>query len=180
MTVSNPLLCTPPRFVEIVREFFGGQIDLDPCPNLASTVCAARECYRPECNGLVTPWTGRVYVNPPWGYDYLTEAKTLVPWLAKCAGEANHGAEIIAMIPTAPGSECWRDHVLPFVKAVCFVDTEGATPIFMAQPDGTAGEEVAVSFLYYGMKIERFAHGTNPLHSPFAGFASIGSVWRPA
>ena len=184
MTTSdrNPALCTPLPFIQFVRSFFNGVIDLDPCPNHTSHVGANRNLFRPEHDGLQEPWGAyRIFVNPPWGYDYTTDGMVLEPWLRKCAGEAMHGAEIITLVPTAPGSELWREHVFAYVKAICFVDTVGRTPIYLVKPDGTIGDDVPVSLLYYGHRVDRFAHGEHPRREGgFVGFNHLGSVWRPA
>jgi len=47
-----------------------GAIDLDPCSNSREipNVPAARH-YTYEDNGLVQPWEGRVFLNPPFGPD---------------------------------------------------------------------------------------------------------------
>ena len=47
-----------------------GAIDLDPCSNSREipNVPAARH-YTTQDNGLVLPWGGRVFLNPPFGHD---------------------------------------------------------------------------------------------------------------
>lgn len=185
---DNPLLCTPGLYVETVRRFFGGTIDVDPCPNRCSVVKATYEFYRPERDGLRDPWSmplfdelaasSRVFVNPPWGLDFETDGATLAPWLDKCAEEMKRGAEIVALVPTTPGSGCWRKHVLPVVKAICFVDD--TAPIRLVVDD-KAYAIVPVSFLYYGHRPNYFAHGTHPARGVgFEGFSRLGSVWVPA
>src|SRR4051794_31827362 len=57
---------TPDPYLDAVREVLGA-IDLDPasCPEAQGTVRAAR-IYTAEDDGLVLPWFGRVFVNPPY------------------------------------------------------------------------------------------------------------------
>ena len=53
---------TPP---ELVRSL--GAFDLDPCASrYQSQPLAAREYKLPEQNGLLLPWEGRVWCNPPY------------------------------------------------------------------------------------------------------------------
>ena len=53
---------TPP---ELVRSL--GAFDLDPCASHDQTQpLAAREYKLPEHNGLLEPWSGRVWCNPPY------------------------------------------------------------------------------------------------------------------
>lgn len=52
----------------LVREAFGGPIDLDPasCPAANRLIGAARYYTEAE-DGLSKPWEGNVYLNPPGG-----------------------------------------------------------------------------------------------------------------
>jgi hypothetical protein len=53
---------TPPELVEAMGEF-----DLDPCSSHRAERSFGRKQYRfPEENGLLLPWVGRVFVNPPF------------------------------------------------------------------------------------------------------------------
>jgi hypothetical protein len=66
---------TPPKYVKVVRQFFGGEIDFDPCSNEYSIVEAKVECRLPEQDGLQIKWDyPKIYVNPPYGIDH--ERKT--------------------------------------------------------------------------------------------------------
>lgn len=58
---------TPAKYIEAARSVMGG-IDLDPasCEMANRTVRAARY-YTKEDNGLMQPWHGRVWLNPPFG-----------------------------------------------------------------------------------------------------------------
>ncbi|MFA6922574.1 MAG: hypothetical protein WC216_12090, partial [Gallionella sp.] len=47
---------TPEKYVQAVREFFGGQIDLDPCSNKYSIVQAKVEYKLPIHDGLKVSW----------------------------------------------------------------------------------------------------------------------------
>lgn len=57
---------TPEKYIRLVREVMGA-IDLDPASNdyAQQTIRAARYFTR-EDNGLAQPWTGRVWLNPPY------------------------------------------------------------------------------------------------------------------
>jgi hypothetical protein len=47
---------TPEKYVNAVREFFGGDIDLDPCSNKYSIVKAKTEYLPPKHDGLRENW----------------------------------------------------------------------------------------------------------------------------
>ena len=57
---------TPGEYIELAREVMGG-IDLDPASNeyAQRTVQAARY-FTKDDDGLTQPWTGRVFLNPPY------------------------------------------------------------------------------------------------------------------
>lgn len=58
---------TPLYVIERAIEFFG-EIDLDPCaPDKLVPVVPARTIYTKADDGLVQPWSGRVWMNPPYG-----------------------------------------------------------------------------------------------------------------
>lgn len=56
----------PPGIGDMVREVFGGDIDLDPAScEQANTLIGAKKFY--SSDGLDRPWSGNVYLNPPGG-----------------------------------------------------------------------------------------------------------------
>lgn len=124
---------TPDWVLDAARETLGGTIQLDPC---GASSYEAREVRRPDGRlyrraitagwyatvtlaldggdartgphgGLVLPvdglscsWVGyRTFVNPPYN--------TLETWLTKCAGEAQSGATVIALIPVRTRRPWW-------------------------------------------------------------------------
>lgn len=58
---------TPPEIVEPCREVLGG-IELDPasCP-IANLIVKADRFYTEKEDGLVSPWDGKFFCNPPYG-----------------------------------------------------------------------------------------------------------------
>jgi len=82
---------TPEEVLVPVREFFGGQIPLDPCPNEWSTVDPAHTCV----DGLAEPWLWGAFVNPPW--------TGIVPWAQKAVAEREVGTrDILLWLPCYP------------------------------------------------------------------------------
>jgi ParB family chromosome partitioning protein len=57
---------TPPEYIQPAREVMGG-INLDPasCAGANVNVCAD-QFYDKAQNGLVQPWFGRIWMNPPY------------------------------------------------------------------------------------------------------------------
>ena len=57
---------TPPDIISAARDCMGG-IDLDPASNaIAQEIVQAEHYYTERDDGLTQPWTGRVWMNPPY------------------------------------------------------------------------------------------------------------------
>lgn len=113
---------TPPKYVNVVKKFFGGEIDFDPCSNEYSIVQAKVECRLPKQDGLTIEWNyPRIYVNPPYGND--KERKTTIKhWLSKCSSAyEDFGSEVLALIPVATNTGHWKRSVWSKARAVCFL-----------------------------------------------------------
>ena len=73
-----------------------GPFDLDPCsaPDPVLWPSAARHYTWPQQDGLALPWSGRVWVNPPYGRE-------LGRWMDRLAGHGRGTALIFARTETA-------------------------------------------------------------------------------
>jgi len=88
---------TPP---ELVRSL--GAFDLDPCAShYQSQPLAAREYKLPEQNGLLLPWEGRVWCNPPFSQ--------MKAWAARFSLHGN-GVMICPMRMQVKWSQVLFDH----------------------------------------------------------------------
>ena len=65
---------TPPNIFDALGLIF----DLDPCSPGPAHWVPARKIYTKEDDGLVQPWSGTVFMNPPFG-----RRNGHVPWLRK-------------------------------------------------------------------------------------------------
>ena len=68
---------TPPYIIEKL-----GPFDLDPCSPINRPWPTAKNHYTINDNGLMLPWDGKVWCNPPYGDQ-------AVRWLEKCALHGN-------------------------------------------------------------------------------------------
>ena len=111
---------TPPDFLRTL-----GSFDLDPCacdePRPWST--AARHIVANE-DGLSQSWTGRVWLNPPYG-------PATGRWLARLADHGDGIALVFARTDTA-----WFQGVAPRADALFFL----ASRLTFHRPSGTKGQ----------------------------------------
>ena len=106
---------TPPEILEAL-----GPFDLDPCAPISRPWPMAARHYTVQDDGLLKPWAGRVWLNPPYGL----EAER---WLRRLADHGNGIALIFARTETeAFFSQVWeRADALLFIRGrltFCRVD----------------------------------------------------------
>ena len=107
---------TPPDILSAL-----GPFDLDPCAPENRPWDTAKIHYTKDDNGLMLPWEGRVWCNPPYGnHTHL--------WLSRCAKHGNAIALIFARTETKTFfRHVWEkaDAILFIKDRLYFYDTEG-------------------------------------------------------
>ena len=68
---------------------------MDPCPLHATF------------DGLVVPWRGAVFVNPPYG-----RGNVIGPWIKKGWESAEAGATVVMLLPSRTDTRWWHDYVM--------------------------------------------------------------------
>ena len=79
---------TPPEIIKAL-----GPFDLDPCAPVVRPWDTAAKHFTIEDSGLMQPWDGRVWLNPPYGEE-------MWDWLNKMAAHCNGIALIFARTET--------------------------------------------------------------------------------
>lgn len=110
---------TPPYVIEALGEF-----DLDPCASVDRPWDTAKSHYTIEDDGLLQPWFGRVWCNPPYG-------PKLGPFLRKMAEHDNGIALVFARTET----RAFFDFVWNEATAIFFI--KGRLRFY--KPDGSMG-----------------------------------------
>ena len=119
-TTSSDEWYTPDYILSALGEF-----DLDPCaPD--KDFYTAKECYTKEDNGLVKPWYGRVWLNPPYS------RKLIAPFIMKMAKHGNGVALIFNRMDIA----LWHDVIFPTADAMLVL--KGRLKFY--RPDGSCGD----------------------------------------
>jgi ParB family chromosome partitioning protein len=149
---------TPPEIVQAVRAVLG-TIDLDPASTPeANAVVGAERIYTAADNGLVQPWAGRVYLNPPY------RSSLIEPFIARlrCCYEAGEVSAAIVLVNNATETE-WFAELAAITSAVCF--PKGRVRYW--RPDGAGpGALQGQAIAYVGKDTARF----------MAEFRSLGWV----
>lgn len=96
---------TPPEILKLL-----GPFDLDPCSPIVRPWDTASKHYSREDDGLLQPWRGRVWLNPPFGRE-------AVKWLRKMVG---HG-DGIALVPARTETAMFYECIWNVADAVCFL-----------------------------------------------------------
>jgi hypothetical protein len=135
-------------------------IDLDPCSNSREipNVPAARH-YTAQDNGLLKPWVGRVFLNPPFGYD-------VEDWFSKLFLERLEGrtTEAIVLWKSATETAAWKT----LTRLSCRVCFPSARVRFGGPGSAERkGPTFSPSLFYVGPRPERFEEA----------FRHIGDVW---
>jgi DNA N-6-adenine-methyltransferase (Dam) len=129
-----------------------GEVDLDPCWHPGSPV-RARVTYTVENDGLVQPWSGKTYLNPPYGRGIGTWVVKLVD-----AYEAGDVGEGIALVPARTDTKWFR---LLDAFPRCFVGGRLA----FSNHENSAPFPAAI--FYLGPNVERLAEV----------FGKLGEIW---
>jgi hypothetical protein len=134
-------------------------IDLDPASNSREipNVPAASH-YTAQENGLVQPWEGKIFLNPPFGPGVEV-------WFSKLFQErlAARTTEVIVLWKSATETAAWKTLTVLSCR-VCFPSAR----IHFTRPHGNeSGPTFSPALFYVGEKAEQFERV----------FAEIGKVW---
>jgi phage N-6-adenine-methyltransferase len=91
---------TPRSLFDELDRIFGG-FTLDPCATNANAKCA--RFYTREDDGLSQPWTGKVFMNPPYG-------RQIGKWVRKAWEESQAGALVVCLLPARVDTRWWHDY----------------------------------------------------------------------
>jgi site-specific DNA-methyltransferase (adenine-specific) len=81
-----------------------GPFDLDPCATADNAKCP--RYFTKEQDGLSQEWTGRVFMNPPYG-------RTLAAWMRKAWEASQTTAEVVVcLVPGRIDTAWWHDYAL--------------------------------------------------------------------
>jgi phage N-6-adenine-methyltransferase len=93
---------TPPELFLRLAEEFGG-FDLDPCATPETAKCP--RFFTPANDGLNQEWTGRVFMNPPYG-------RAIGTWMRKAIESVESGSAelVVCLVPVRTGTRWWQNY----------------------------------------------------------------------
>lgn len=120
---------TPPEIFAVL----GLRFHLDPASPMAGPVpwVPADKFYSPRDNGLIAPWSGRVWLNPPYGPAAPAFIQRMVA----------HGYGML-LVPARTETR-WFQHAATAADAVCFLRER----LWFTRADGFRGRSSHASVL---------------------------------
>ncbi len=152
---------TPSKYIDRTKAVMGG-VDLDPASNeAANKIVRATEYYTADEDGLNQPWTGRVFMNPPYSQPLIQR------FCEKLSNEYQSGNVTQAVVLVNNATETrWFQILLSAASAVCFP----AGRIRFWHPRKISAPLQGQAFIYFGSNRESFIDQ----------FKSMGGVCRVA
>lgn len=76
---------------------------LDPCADSDNAKCA--KFFTKDDDGLSQPWSGAVFMNPPYG-------RQIGEWVRKAWLSSLEGATVVCLIPARTDTKYWHDYAM--------------------------------------------------------------------
>lgn len=139
---------TQADIIEAARKTMGG-IDLDPATSkVAQDVVKATTYYTAETNGLDKPWSGRVWMNPPYASELIGQ------FVDKLIAELPNIEQAIVLVNNATETE-WFNKLVYKATMVCFPKSR----VKFYMPDGKTGAPLqGQAILYFGDNASAFSN----------------------
>ena len=137
---------TPKSIIEAAIKVMG-EITLDPATSeLANKTVNAKNIFTAEDNGLKKPWSGNVWLNPPYSADLIGQ------FAEKAVKERPNYEQIIVLVNNATETE-WFNKFVSIATAVCFPRSR----VKFYKPDGNIGAPLqGQAIIYCGSKDSLF------------------------
>lgn len=150
---------TPAHVLGLARAVLG-VIDLDPASNHeAQKGVRAARYFTKDDDGLLYPWKGRVWLNPPYGKTAGKSNQEL--WSQRLVDEYQNGevTEALLLVKAALGYK-WFEELFR-LWPVCFMRDRLSFILDSGEDDGQSKQGTAI--FYFGENFMRFAQTFRPM-----------------
>lgn len=101
MSSTTDMWSTPQKLFDALDAEF--HFTLDACAVEENAKC--RKFYSPEENGLLQPWNGICWMNPPYG-------RVIGKWVQKALETAQNGGTVVCLLPARTDTRWFQDYCL--------------------------------------------------------------------
>jgi phage N-6-adenine-methyltransferase len=145
---------TPSNIIELARQTMGS-IDLDPATSeIANETVKAEEIFTKETNGLDKPWSGNVWLNPPYSQPLITE------FSKKIVDELSNINQACVLVNNATETN-WLQNIMSVCNAVCLIKSRIK---FIDMNGNASGAPLQGQIiLYFGNNLNNFYNNFNTL-----------------
>lgn len=92
---------TPQDFFDRLNAEFHFTLDVCALPENAK----CESYYTPQTDGLLQPWTGVCWCNPPYG-------RTVAQWIKKAGDARKEGATVVMLLPARTDTKWFHNYIL--------------------------------------------------------------------
>jgi phage N-6-adenine-methyltransferase len=96
---KTELWATPQKFFDAISVLYG-PFDIDVCADASNAKCHVY--FDKSADGLAQTWTGKCWMNPPYGRD-------IGKWMKK-ASESD--ATVVCLVPARTDTKWWHDYAM--------------------------------------------------------------------
>ena len=96
---KTDMWATPQDFFDKYNNIY--QFETDVCASPENAKCA--KYYTKEQNGLAQEWTGKCWMNPPYGRE-------IKEWMKKAYESSLNGATVVCLVPARTDTAWWHDY----------------------------------------------------------------------
>jgi phage N-6-adenine-methyltransferase len=98
---KTDMWATPQAFFDKYNEIY--KFDTDVCAIAENAKC--QKYFTPEENGLSQEWTGKCWMNPPYGRE-------IKKWVKKAYESSLDGATVVCLLPARTDTAWWHDYCI--------------------------------------------------------------------